>query len=90
MGEVWGVWGAMGEGERRKFVEYLAVLGFDEIPAEPDFVLALRSYYEYRVRRSERRADRNGAGHLAGGDGSGDLAAKSSAPVDSEDHHSGR
>jgi len=75
MGEVWGVWGAMGEGERRKFVEYLSVLGYDEIPEEHYFRLALRSFYEYQVNNG-RRSNGNGAGHLAGGNRAGGMAAK--------------
>mgnify|MGYP001086481216 CR=1 FL=1 len=74
-GEVWGVWGAMGEGERRKFVEYLSVLGYDEIPEEHYFRLALRSFYEYQVNNG-RRSNGNGAGHLAGGNRAGGMAAK--------------
>lgn len=45
-GEYWGVWGAMGEGERRSFKEYLKEQGFDDIFEDFGvFKVWLRRYY---------------------------------------------
>lgn len=46
-----GVWGGMGEGERRRFAAHLKQEGYtDEVPTGPEFRASLRSFY-----RSEGR-----------------------------------
>jgi WhiB family transcriptional regulator, redox-sensing transcriptional regulator len=54
--ELYGVWGGMGEGERRKFTVHLREEGYDdgEIPTGRELVSSLRAFYVYNYTAEER------------------------------------
>jgi len=55
-GQDYGVWGGLGEGERRKFKEHLIAEGYDkgEYPAGRELKSSLVEYYESLPTPSER------------------------------------
>lgn len=53
-----GVWGAMGEGERRFFMMFIRRKGYRETPEGEEFVKVLNEYYEERrTSRKKRNLD---------------------------------
>lgn len=54
-GEMYGVWGGMGEGERREFAKHLKDEGYaNEVPHGQEMYAAVHAYYR---EHPERRAD---------------------------------
>lgn len=56
--EMYGVWGGMGEGERRAFALHLKEQGYeDEIPNGSELHAAIRQFYRDRIEAEEEEAD---------------------------------
>lgn len=57
--ELYGVWGGMGEGERRKFVTHLREEGYDdgEIPTGRELTSSLHAFYSYNYTPEEKLYD---------------------------------
>lgn len=55
-GEEYGVWGGMGEGERRKFKEHLLSEGYqrNEIPTGAELAASVNAFYRYMDTPHER------------------------------------
>ena len=58
LGEEIGVWGGMGEGERRRFVAHLKNEGYDpaDPPDEKEFLAALASFYRKELNDTSIKA----------------------------------
>lgn len=58
LGEEIGVWGGMGEGERRRFVAHLRSEGYDpsDLPDGDEFLAALASFYRHELSDTSIRA----------------------------------
>lgn len=56
-GERYGVWGAMGEGERKRFVSHLVREGykFGEVPKGLELYAAVRSFYRFQYERENNQ-----------------------------------
>jgi hypothetical protein len=54
--EFYGVWGGMGEGERRKFQAHLREEGYDvgEVPSGRELVSSVNQFYRYNYTAEER------------------------------------
>jgi hypothetical protein len=55
-GEDFGVWGGLGEGERRRFKEHLIQEGYDrgEYPSGRELKSAVRTFYDYMPTSDEK------------------------------------
>jgi hypothetical protein len=64
--DIYGVWGGMGEGERKQFHAHLKAEGYNgEVPHGLEFLASVRAFYQNQTARKLARSAQHavGAGH---------------------------